>query len=67
MYYPIHKNQLGLQVGKGAEGALSGTFDYFERFVLRRGYCLVLFLDISPAYDRHCAHQEFALCSWWRD
>ena len=51
VYHPIHKNQHGFQVGKGTEGALSGTCDYIERFVLRRGYCLGLFLDISSAYD----------------
>ena len=51
VYHPIHKNQHGFQVGKGTEGALSGTCDYIEKFVLRRGYCLGLFLDISSAYD----------------
>ena len=51
VYHPIHKNQHGFQIGKGTEGALSGTCDYIERFVLRRGYCLGLFLDISSAYD----------------
>ena len=51
VYHPIHKNQHGFQIGKGTEGALSGTCDYIEKFVLRRGYCLGLFLDISSAYD----------------
>ena len=51
VYHPIHKNQHGFQIGKGTEGALSGTCDYIEKFVVRRGYCLGLFLDISSAYD----------------
>ena len=51
VYHPIHRNQHGFQVGKGTEGALSGTCDYVEKFVLNRGYCLGLFLDISSAYD----------------
>ena len=51
VYHPIHRNQHGFQVGKGTEGALSGTCDYIERYVLTRGYCLGLFLDISSAYD----------------
>ena len=51
VYHPIHVNQHGFQVGKGTEGALSGTCDYIERSVLNRGYCLGLFLDISSAYD----------------
>ena len=51
VYHPIHRNQHGFQVGKGTEGALSGTCDYIERSVLTRGYCLGLFLDISSAYD----------------
>ena len=51
VYHPIHRNQHGFQIGKGTEGALSGTCDYIERFVLTRGYCLGLFLDISSAYD----------------
>ena len=49
--HPIHKNQHGFQVGRGTEGALSGTCNYVEKSVLRRSYCLGLFLDISSAYD----------------
>ena len=51
VYHPIHRNQHGFQVGKGTEGALSGVCNYVEKFVLTRGYCLGLFLDISSAYD----------------
>ena len=46
VYHPIHQNQHGFQVGKGTEGALSGTCDYIERYVLNQGYCLGLFLEI---------------------
>ena len=48
-YHPIHSKKNGFQIGKGTEGALSGTSDYIERFVLKQGYCLGLFLDISSA------------------
>ena len=51
VYHPIHRNQHGFQVGKGTEGALSGVCNYVEKFVLNRGYCMGLFLDISSAYD----------------
>ena len=51
VYHPIHRNQHGFQIGKGTEGALSGVCNYVEKFVLTRGYCLGLFLDISSAYD----------------
>ena len=50
-YYPIHPMQHGFQVGKGTEAALSSTCDYIEKFVLKRKYCLGLFLDITSAYD----------------
>ena len=50
-YYPIHPNQHGFQIGKGTEAALSNTCDYIEQFVLRRKYCLGVFLDITSAYD----------------
>ena len=51
VYHPIHKTQQGFQVGRGTEGVLSGTCDYIAKSVLRRSYCLGLFLDISSAYD----------------
>ena len=50
-YYPIHPKQHGFQVGKGTEAALSSTCNYIEKFVLRRKYCLGVFLDITSAYD----------------
>ena len=50
-YYPIHPLQHGFQIGKGTEAALSNTCDYIEQFVLKRKYCLGVFLDISSAYD----------------
>ena len=50
-YYPIHPLLHGFQVGKGTEAALSNTCDYIESFVLKRKYCLGVFLDITSAYD----------------
>ena len=49
--YPIHPLQHGFQIGKGTEAALSNTCDYIEQFVLKRKYCLGVFLDITSAYD----------------
>ena len=50
-YYPIHPLQHGFQIGKGTEAALSNTCDYIEQFLLKRKYCLGVFLDITSAYD----------------
>ena len=49
--YPIHPLQHGFQIGKGTEAALSNTCDYIEQFLLKRKYCLGVFLDITSAYD----------------
>ena len=49
--FPIHPLQHGFQIGKGTEAALSNTCDYIEKFVLRRNFCLGVFLDITSAYD----------------
>ena len=48
---PQHKYQFAFQKGKSTEGALSQVTDFIEAGLLRSGFSLGVFLDISGAFD----------------
>ena len=48
---PMHKHQYAFQKGKSTEAALAKVVDFIEAGLLRSGYSLGVFLDISGAFD----------------
>ena len=60
---PIHCRQHGFRSDRSTETAISELTDYVESFILKKKFCLGVFLDIKGAFDNikpECIHESLS-------
>ena len=58
---PVHSRQHGFRSDRSTDTAISELIDHVEMHVLKKKYCLGVFLDIRGAFDNikpECVHQS---------
>ena len=67
---PVHARQHGFRSDRSTETAISELTSYVESFILKKEYCIGVFLDIRGAFDNikpDCIHQSLLKFGAQRD